>query len=236
MASFIDLFNPSFFMFLGILVLVVAVIVIFFESRLREQNHKISSMLSIISTLAEDINTIHHHQNTLSNNTRRGGEGSSTLIDVSDDDESTVDESINQNIKILNITLNDIDNNSDDDSDTNSECSNNLEIESMDDSVTSDEANLDEECIEVLQDEIDVKVDVEDEDEDEDEDDDDESEVKEVKNFSSELKTISIHLEEPVIDYTKLSLIKLKSVVVDKGLTTNASKLKKSEILKLLNA
>ena len=232
MASFIDLFNPSFFMFLGILVLVVAVIVIFFESRLREQNHKISSMLSIISTLAEDINTIHHHQNTLSNNTRRGGEGSSTLIDVSDDDESTVDESINQNIKILNITLNDIDNNSD----TNSECSNNLEIESMDDSVTSDEANLDEEFIEVLQDEIDVKVDVEDEDEDEDEDDDDESEVKEVKNFSSELKTISIHLEEPVIDYTKLSLIKLKSVVVDKGLTTNASKLKKSEILKLLNA
>ena len=232
MASFIDLFNPSFFMFLGILVLVVAVIVIFFESRLREQNHKISSMLSIISTLAEDINTIHHHQNTLSNNTRRGGEGSSTLIDVSDDDESTVDESINQNIKILNITLNDIDNNSDDDSDTNSECSNNLEIESMDDSVTSDEANLDEECIEVLQDEIDVKVDVE----DEDDDDDDESEVKEVKNFSSELKTISIHLEEPVIDYTKLSLIKLKSVVVDKGLTTNASKLKKSEILKLLNA
>jgi hypothetical protein len=232
MASFIDLFNPSFFMFLGILVLVVAVIVIFFESRLREQNHKISSMLSIISTLAEDINTIHHHQNTLSNNTRRGGEGSSTLIDVSDDDESTDDDSINQNIKILNITLNDIDNNSD----TNSECSNNLEIESMDDSVTSDEANLDEEFIEVLQDEIDVKVDVEDEDEDEDEDDDDESEVKEVKNFSSELKTISIHLEEPVIDYTKLSLIKLKSVVVDKGLTTNASKLKKSEILKLLQA
>jgi Sec-independent protein translocase protein TatA len=231
MASFIDLFNPSFFMFLGILVLVVAVIVIFFESRLREQNHKISSMLSIISTLAEDINTIHHHQNTLSNNTRRGGEGSSTLIDVSDDDESTDDDSINQNIKILNITLNDIDNNSD----TNSECSNNLEIESMDDSVTSDEANLDEEFIEVLQDEIDVKVDVE----DEDDDDDDESEVKEVKevkNFSSELKTISIHLEEPVIDYTKLSLIKLKSVVVDKGLTTNASKLKKSEILKLLNA
>ena len=187
MASFIDLFNPSFFMFLGILVLVVAVIVIFFESRLREQNHKISSMLSIISTLAEDINTIHHH-NTLSDNTRRGGEGSSTLIDVSDDDEE--DESINQNIKILNITLNDIDNNnnSDSDSDNNSECSNNLEIESMDDSVASDEANLDAEFIEVLQ-----------EDEDES-DDDDESEVKEVNNFSSELKTISIHLEEPVID------------------------------------
>jgi hypothetical protein len=55
---------------------------------------------------------------------------------------------------------------------------------------------------------------------------------------TSELKTISINLEEPVekIDYKKLQLPKLKSIVVEKGLasSSDASKLKKAELLKLL--
>ena len=53
-----DLFNPTFFMFLGILLLVVAALVVYFESKAREQNHKISSMLSLVSTLAEDMNGV----------------------------------------------------------------------------------------------------------------------------------------------------------------------------------
>ena len=56
MASLIDLFNPSFLMFLGILVLVVALLVVYFESKFRDQNHKISSMLSLVSSLAEEVN------------------------------------------------------------------------------------------------------------------------------------------------------------------------------------
>ena len=55
MASLADLFNPTFLMFLGILVLVVALLVVYFESKMREQNHKITSMLSLVSTLAEDM-------------------------------------------------------------------------------------------------------------------------------------------------------------------------------------
>jgi len=39
-----------------------------------------------------------------------------------------------------------------------------------------------------------------------------------------------------VIDYKKLSLNKLKSVVLEKGLTSDPSKLKKQDLLKLLNA
>ena len=53
-----DLFNPTFFMFLGILILVVALVVVYFESKSREQNHKIASMLSLVSTLAEDMNGV----------------------------------------------------------------------------------------------------------------------------------------------------------------------------------
>ena len=31
---------------------------IYFENRMREQNHKIASMLSLVSTLAEDMNNV----------------------------------------------------------------------------------------------------------------------------------------------------------------------------------
>ena len=56
MPSLTDLFNPTFLIFLGILVLVVALLVVYFETKFREQNHKISSMLSLVSSLAEEVN------------------------------------------------------------------------------------------------------------------------------------------------------------------------------------
>jgi hypothetical protein len=106
MASLTDLFNPTFFMFLGILVLAVALIVGIFESKIRDQNHKIASMLSLVSTLAEDMNGVKMGLNHLAI-TRVGGsipqnfqtplEQSNTtfiskeennLIAVSDDEES----------------------------------------------------------------------------------------------------------------------------------------------------
>ena len=58
MASLADLFNPTFLMFLGILVLLVGVLIFYFEGKMRDQNHKIASMLSLVSTLADDINNV----------------------------------------------------------------------------------------------------------------------------------------------------------------------------------
>ena len=58
MASLTDLFNPSFFIILGIVALLIALVVVYFESKLREQNHKMVSMLSLVSTLAEDMNGV----------------------------------------------------------------------------------------------------------------------------------------------------------------------------------
>ncbi len=58
MPSLVDIFNPSFFMFLGILVLVAALLVVYFESKMREQNHKMASMLSLITCIAEEMNDI----------------------------------------------------------------------------------------------------------------------------------------------------------------------------------
>ena len=57
-------------------------------------------------------------------------------------------------------------------------------------------------------------------------------------DFETNLKAINIStLEEKsveVIDYKKLSLNKLKSLVLDKGLATDTSKMKKLDLLKLL--
>jgi len=53
-----------------------------------------------------------------------------------------------------------------------------------------------------------------------------------------DLKSINITLEETKpeqpLDYKKMALPKLRSVVAEKGLSSDSSKLKKNELLKLL--
>ena len=61
-----NLFNPVMLLFLGISMLVTALLVIYFEGKMREQNHKISSMLSLVTSLAEEVNLIKIHFNHIS--------------------------------------------------------------------------------------------------------------------------------------------------------------------------
>lgn len=274
MASLADLFNPTFLMFLGILVLVVALLVVYFESKMREQNHKIASMLSLVSTLAEDMNGVKMGLNHLA---IRGGNGfqqpdnvlrenlgnsETKLIEVSDDDESDNEDSDNeQTDNETNSEESDEINNDDlesleDDSDTESESStddikvvklqvsnedivenelhedaNNLEFEPAEDLA---EFEINDELPEISDDYVEEVLDLK-------------YELEEKGEPSmpsaSDLKTISINLgeeqpHEDNIDYKKLQLAKLRSIVVEKGLTSNAeaTKLKKHELLKLLGA
>jgi hypothetical protein len=102
MPSLTDLFNPTFFMFLGILVLVVALLVVYFESKIRDQNHKIASMLSLVSTLADDVNGLKFGLNQImirggnmvqpQSNNLGNMETKKELIDVSDDEEDEEEE------------------------------------------------------------------------------------------------------------------------------------------------
>ena len=107
MASLTDLFNPTFLMFLGILLLAIALLVLYFESKFRDQNHKISSMLSLVSSLAEELNSnkmMVNHLTMLGASTLQGGMAhsrekntldlipNSELIDVSDDEDADDDE------------------------------------------------------------------------------------------------------------------------------------------------
>jgi len=264
MPSLTDLFNPTFLMFLGILMLVVALLVVYFETKFREQNHKISSMLSLVSSLAEELNgtkmVVQHlsmrpmaipqnfqqqpnlEENFVSNN---------KLISVSDDEDNSSDsdsdsdsdsteilddnnsvDSVNSvieigntnDIKVLKLNVNK--NNNDNESSSSSE-ENNLDFDDLDELDELDESdNLDN--LDDLDKENSTDIQIIETKEDN---------VQPSDNKTMDLKSININLEETKhesMDYKKMALPKLRSVVTEKGLTSDASKLKKNELLKLL--
>jgi hypothetical protein len=275
MASLADLFNPTFFMFLGILVLASALIVVYFESKIRDQNHKIASMLSLVSTLAEDTNGIKLGLNHLAM-TSFGGPNRQPFFQPpleEENEEDEEDEEQKENNKEEKkehklISVSDDDDNSDSDSDSESNAD---DEESLLDSVSDSdsESNADE-----ISDHNDIKVlklniandlfdnnertkdleeledleDLEDLEVLEDSLSDTQSvelnselltaeEKNEDNLLTTDFKTININLEDSnneSIDYKKLSLTKLRSIVSEKGLSLDSSKLKKQDLLKLL--
>jgi len=282
MASLTDLFNPTFLMFLGILVLVVALLVVYFESKFREQNHKISSMLSLVSSLAEELNgtkmVIQHlsmrggvqpqnfqqeqpfsnfhdlEQNVIVQNTNNtkliqvsddensdsdnessdsDSESDDSIENLDDDDNENIvkeidDESVSSensvieigehnDIKILKLNITQ----QNDDESTNSNEEQNLDFDDLDDLENLSESS----------ESVSIKDDIQLEEV---------TEVNKTKDDnikSMDLKSINITLEETKhesLDYKKMGLPKLRSVVTEKGLISDASKLKKNELLKLL--
>jgi hypothetical protein len=260
MSSLADLFSPTFLIFLGILILVACLLVVYFENKAREQNHRIASMLSLVSTLAEDVNGIKFGLNHLAVNYIGGGQpleqntetnnflNQENLIPVSDDEEDDEED--------------DDDDFEDDDSNTTDDENsallldddNNMELIENEVDSDSDSEFGDKSDIKIL------KINISNEDNDEDIDnleletsndlneisDDldeaeilgDEEQITETPNFDiSNLKTINIHLEEnknDATDYKKLSIQKLRSIVAEKGLAEDTSKLKKQDLFKLL--
>lgn len=218
MPSLVDIFNPSFFMFLGIMVLVAALLVVYFESKMREQNHKMTSMLNLITCMAEEMNVIKTQLNHQPRNFGIGGSHSqfqpssletnnihiikTDLIPVSDDSDSESDNDSENNIE---------DNESDSGSDSGSE-SNSEDIEEVQNIIEIGE-NTD---IKVLKlnlsniNDIDENKDVNDFEEigdlefiDEDEDDD---------NLSLGSVSVSSNEEENTNDEIDISKLNLKSI------------------------
>lgn len=303
MPSLADLFNPSFLMFLGILVLVAALLVVYFETKNREQTHKITAMLSLVSSLAEEVNNIKINLSQIS--LQQNGGFQHKIIDKMN---SVIDipsgifrnyENKNDNPNLIPVSDDDSENDSNSD-DENNESDDENDLESI---VSSESSNIDDDEEDNLSNNNhnDVKIlklniqgskgvlleesDTQDLDyhndidgledlDDFDELNDELSESQSVsskrsinvednnlenqiintldENFnsnldsnntevldisSSDFKTININLENSTaenIDYKKLSIPKLRSIVAEKKLSTDTSKLKKPELLKLL--
>lgn len=284
-----NIFNTQFFVILGIILLLVSILFLYITQKINEQNHKMSSMLELVSTMAGEMNSMRSRFSIINSNTpfsyqNIGGNinnqnQSPDLIYVSDgdsesesedieseseDDEAESEESESDNdsnsqetkivqIKTINITDDNYNfsylDNSDKIEIIPSEEFINEGNESMTLSYSSsdDESSDDElEPIQILKDE--TKLNNSDLDfitsqiiqEEKENNNDDIINVKkidlgiDIQNLE-EIKEMNNNKKpNDLLDYKKLSLPKLRSIVVEKGYVTDSSKMKKNEILKLL--
>jgi hypothetical protein len=262
-----DFFSAS-FLFSVLVVMLVTGIFVYVNYKMSEQDHKLSSMVSLVSMLAQDLQYIknkvnvsqtHVEPNSLQYQSQLvGGENNFELIDVSDgedndeDDEEDDDneeeeedeydedeyeedeyeeddehENTHKHIQLLNLTLvnNDVDN--------DNVLENDLRIEEIN---IHDSSNMDDIKTIHIEDTIDVIENLT---------EDKESDTNNNFDINSEeltfLKNVSItdlgdiqDLHESKTEYKKMSLNKLREVVVSKGVISDASKLKKNDILKML--
>uniref|UniRef100_A0A6C0AZR6 Rho termination factor N-terminal domain-containing protein n=1 Tax=viral metagenome TaxID=1070528 RepID=A0A6C0AZR6_9ZZZZ len=275
-----DIFTMPFFFSLGITLLIVGLLGMYFIQKFQEQNHKIASMLGLVSTMAEELNFI---RGRLQYGVQQGGtnnpitvvENNASMVnlipvsdgedddeddedddedDEDDDDddddnedepENTIIELSNQSVKVINF------------GEVFDSALENHNIESLneEDDVEEDNNNNEDDDNEDADDDEDEEDDNDEEDyNDEDDDDDIDNtniqllEMDVLEEFQEEeeqeksldvsqpvVKSINIvTLEESMIDYKKMSLQKLKSIAVSKGLIQESSKATKNAILKLL--
>jgi hypothetical protein len=280
-----DIITTPFLISLGITLLLVGIIVIFIMQRFQEQNHKISSMFGLVSSMAEEMNYMRGKLQSVTFTamppSQRGGVGtgggvvltsaSDKLIDVSDGEEDSEEDSDSEG---------DSDSDSDEDSDSGSDeeddsdneakvmCTHNVidicaddilanlastikvinisENFTINDTLSGADIDINDE-IDELSSEDSSSSDSSSDDEDDLEEQDHVPINTNISISAEKLNTLdllkSIHIsnleetnkEFAVLDYKKMSLNKLRSIVVEKGIATSAAKLKKEELLKLLS-
>lgn len=267
MSPMSDILNPTFLMCLGIILISIACLVIYFENKLRHQNHKMSSMLGLVTSLTEEVNHtkkyLLHVTNNISHNSNVGfTNDQQLLIPVSDDDDDAGDDDSDS----------ESDSDEDDDDDDGVEDAPNsltprlydinktkilkIDITPQHFLNTLYTENVDDENLEEINlisgsesgSESESDGDALNDSKLQDHSNTDFSNVKHDVDLSgaqliddiitTELKTIDItNLDDLVIvdvDYKKLSVPKLKILVGEKGLVADCSKMKKNDLLKLL--
>jgi len=274
-----DIFTVPFLVSLGITLLLVGLLGMFFVQRLQEQNHKMASMLGLVSTMAEELNFIRGRLQMMSYVPQTGGApiqqpaDVDNLIPVSDGDEDSDSED--------DIDEDDEDDDEDEDSEelsvlefdasinnvielTPNDNAQTVKIINFGDLVAASNPENETENLEDL-DEVQDLDDMEDFDEEsknesendaennEEEDNEEEDNVINLAEAQEELgekvsqenlsfiKSINIsNLEENSesgsVDYKKMSMTKLKSIALAKGLIQENSKATKNAILKMLSS
>jgi hypothetical protein len=201
----------SFLWCLGICLLIIGVLGIYFKNKLTEQEHKITAMFGIVTTMANQLNSLRKpppaavaEQCPIFMNPTNS---SSNLIHVSDDEEDGENE---------------LDNCDDDNCSTSSSESSSSSSSSSSSESSIEELNdLNVDDIKTIN--IDNSL------------DNDLEEFKEFKVFKEKPEDNMDKDEDSETDYKKMTLAKLRKFIVEKGIVEDASKLSKKEILKLLS-
>ena len=233
--------NYTSLLFLGVLVLVCALLFVYFENKAREQNHKISSMLSLVSSLTEEIHSIRRQMQgggVIKQNTVHYENVDDDVNDDDDDDLGSVSDDDDDEEELDDSCVSDDEDDVDDEDDDDENDIMNTNVIEIGDNVKILTLL---QPIELVSDEEDDNTEFDADDvldvEELDSSDDDKEEQKSANDDVKIFDLKSIHLEESAtIDYKKLSVGKLKTIVAEKGLASDTSKLKKQELLKLLNA
>jgi hypothetical protein len=253
--SLSDIFTPSVVISLAISLLLIGLLGLYVNNKMNEQNHKLNTMFDLVSTLANELQMVRSQPlgggGGMASPSMGGGGGRVyekpevantnhlvNMIDVSDDSDSSGDESdgeTDEGAESDNDSGSDdgeegegdgdgddeesdgeSDGESDDDDvDGENDARSDKAIivsESLDDALFEELANLDDIVFE------ETKV----------------ERVKTPETISVETNTSNVKNLNVVFDYKKASLSKLREIVEQKGLSGDTSKLKKQELLKLL--
>lgn len=248
--SLSDIFTPSVVISLAISLLLIGLFGLYVSNKMNEQNHKLNTMFDLVSTLANELQMIRSQQPVGMGSASTGGgrvyekpEIANTnhlvnMIDVSDDSESSSDESDGETDEDAE-SGDDSDNDgsegdgednveeesgSDGDGETDNDSDGEdgehdarsdkaiVVSESLDDVLFEELANLDDIVLEETNDER----------------------IKTLETTQGETNTNNVKNLNVVFDYKKASLGKLREIVEQKGLSSDTSKLKKQELLKML--
>jgi hypothetical protein len=210
-----EMSSTSMLLYLGMIVVASALLIVYFESRLREQNYKLKTMLSLITTLAEDTTGIKQRLKQNHSSDVINDDDSDGKIEVSDGGD---DEDEDSDL----IEIDDLEDDSDDESegdDTNDE-------EEVDDDETSTESEDDSSIAdieEIDEDYVDKNIKVLKLN----------NPIDEVLSDNVEDQMGSSEKNDDEVDYKQMPVAKLRDIASEKGIE-NASKMKKSDLLKIL--
>ena len=227
MAAF-SIFESFFFLMLATTFVLILLLVYHFKNRITSMEEKNDKLFSIIRSLAEELNSLKdnpyplnmHPLNVTTNFDSKTNEHSDKFINLNEIDHSNL---------VDNIDLDDFDDEDDEDDDE-------INTEDLDE-------EFDDEIDMIQQDQDEDADDEEDEDEDEDSQFDNEENdkitiPKEIKKIVVEESEIVDELETPKSEekkeYKNLNLSELKQLVISKGLATNTGKMRKNDLISLL--
>jgi hypothetical protein len=222
MSSF---FTIPYIAFLGFILLLISGVYIFLVKRMANQNHQFCSIVGVVTSLADELNRLKEFiSTTLIQKTNDSSKEiqltKNDLIHVSDDEEEEEDTDEDEEEDT------DTDDEEEEEEDNKYELSNeiasNLEIDTPDDIkyIQITPTIKEEDLIKVTEkEEINLETITEEQPIIE------ESTIEEIKDTAD---------TDEVVDYKKLPLNKLRTLIVEKGLVEDASKLKKPVLLQML--
>jgi len=233
-----DVISSGSIFYLGILLLLIGTLSYYFSLKINAQNHKINSMFELVSTMAQEINVLRGRilqsgqSQGINDFLMQGGQISQQIPFSTSAFNDTLSGSLNSDLIEISDDEASLDDADDDDADDDESLD-----ESISDSVSESE-NIKTIQIGHTLEELDIPETF----------NIDETSVGISNGISNdislskaellnEIKQINLDDSDKIIDvldYKKLSLNKLREIVVEKGFVTDASKLKKPDILRLL--